>query len=336
MGGGTITPRQSIYDAELEKNIESTPMGALRVSKTTRLVGTTFGGAGKSNAVDDNFWTATPTANGTCVQSGGNIALATTVDSGSAITVQSIRTARYIGASSNFFRSQARFTTAPTANNVRRIGCFDANNGAFFEVDATGIKIVTRTNASGSPADTAVAVGSWNRLSSWTLDTALHTFEIYFTNKSVYFVIDDVLVHKVTASTTAWASILDFPVRIENVNTGVGSVVAMNVRVATISRLGESKTRPIYKNLSGTTGGITYKYSSGTLHGVVINAAAGGTSVCSIYDALSATNPIAKINIANSNISGVTFGIDGLDFYTGLYVVVTNGSGTSDLTFIYE
>lgn len=47
--------------------------------------------------------------------------------------------------------------------NVRqRIGYFDANNGLFFEQDGTNLKVVRRSNTSGSVVDTAVNQSSWN------------------------------------------------------------------------------------------------------------------------------------------------------------------------------
>ncbi len=44
----------------------------------------------------------------------------------------------------------------------RRIGLFDDNNGLFFEDDEGTIKVVVRSNDSGTPVDTKVAQASWN------------------------------------------------------------------------------------------------------------------------------------------------------------------------------
>lgn len=49
------------------------------------------------------------------------------------------------------------------ATNVRkRLGYFSTNNGIFFEQDGSNLKVVLRTNTSGSPVDTAVNQSSWN------------------------------------------------------------------------------------------------------------------------------------------------------------------------------
>lgn len=50
-----------------------------------------------------------------------------------------------------------------TATSVKkRVGIFDTNNGAFFELDGSTLKIVTRSKTSGSVVDTAVSQTSWN------------------------------------------------------------------------------------------------------------------------------------------------------------------------------
>lgn len=48
------------------------------------------------------------------------------------------------------------------ANVRQRIGYFDNNNGLFFEEDGTNLKVVRRTNTSGSPVDNTVNQASWN------------------------------------------------------------------------------------------------------------------------------------------------------------------------------
>lgn len=51
---------------------------------------------------------------------------------------------------------------AKTADVRKRIGYFDADNGFFFEQDASNLKIVRRTKTSGSIVDNAVNQSSWN------------------------------------------------------------------------------------------------------------------------------------------------------------------------------
>lgn len=51
---------------------------------------------------------------------------------------------------------------AGSANVVKRLGMFDANNGVFFELSGTTKNVVVRSNVSGSPVDTAIAQANWN------------------------------------------------------------------------------------------------------------------------------------------------------------------------------
>lgn len=47
-------------------------------------------------------------------------------------------------------------------NVTQRIGCFDANNGIFFEQDGTNLKVALRSFVTGSPVTTYVNQSSWN------------------------------------------------------------------------------------------------------------------------------------------------------------------------------
>ena len=49
-----------------------------------------------------------------------------------------------------------------TANTRKRVGMFDANNGVFFEMSGSTMRVVVRSNTSGSVVDTAVDQSSWN------------------------------------------------------------------------------------------------------------------------------------------------------------------------------
>lgn len=306
--------------------VENTPMDEVRVIEPVRLVGTTFEGA----TLDTNFWTSTPVANGTAVLGSGMLTLTTTVDSGSSSVVQSVRTARYTGGSSNRFRAQIRLGDVTTTNNKRRWGAFTTgagSNGCFFEEANGALSIVTRKNNS----DTPVASASWNKNTTVPTLTNVNTFEIYWTNKSVYFVINGVLVHTVTGTTATWSDSKNFPVRLENTNTGVGTVEILEAWVATISRLGKIKSEVIYKYVAANATTVC-KLSQGKLLKIIHGGNAA--SVITVYDNTTNSAPImAVLNGQNNVPQFMDFGSDGCPFFTGL-TVVTSGSG--GCTIIYE
>lgn len=303
--------------------VEFTPMDEMRVVEPVRLVGSTFNGT----TLDANFWSAT-TSNATAAPANNQLPLVTTSNAGgSSSVVQSVRTARYVGGSGNRFRSIIQMGTATLAGNTRQWGCFNGTDGAYFEITGTTFNVVTRkTNT-----PTAVPVASWNGAKK-TMDTNVHSYEIYFTNSKVYFVMDGDVVHTVSASTDTWTDTCDFPVRLTNVNDANIAAVTMNVRVATIYRLGKLETAPTSKYVSGAVANSILKRGGGMVHGVLVGEA--GT-LLTFYDSLTtfdSTTTIASIDTSAQNAFSLA-GM-GIPFYTGL-AVTTTGAG-SRVTVIYE
>jgi hypothetical protein len=303
---------------------ECTPNDELRTTEPVRLVGTQFNGT----TLDTNFWTSTLVANGTATVGSGILLLSTTTDSGSSASVQSVRNGRYIGASSNRFRSQIRLGDVTTTNNKRRWGLFTTgagSNGAFFEESSGSLSIVTRKNGS----DTAVASASWNGSTTVPTLTNVNTFEIYVNNKRCYFVINGTLVHTVTSTTARYSENLCLPVRFENTNTGVGTVETLEAWTGTI--LGKSKTEVIYKYIPSASTNIL-KYTAGKILKILHAGVAANT--VTVIDNFTGSTPImAVLNGQNNVPQYIDFGSDGCPFFTGLTVVTT---GTSGVTVIYE
>ncbi len=68
---------------------------------------------------------------------------------------------------------------------VRRWGFYDDNDGLFFELDGTSLKVVIRSSTSGTPVDTAVSQENWNndRLDG----TGISNFNIDITKVNIYW-----------------------------------------------------------------------------------------------------------------------------------------------------
>jgi hypothetical protein len=253
------------------------------------------------------------------------------VTANASIIIQSVRRARYVPSYPNYFRGQV-LVPAVSGANVRRWGAFDATDGFFFETDGTNLAVTCRK---GSSDANKVYSGSFNGTfgSDYTLDTNNHTYEILFTNGGASFFIDGRLLHKFTGSTSTLAGTLHQLVGLQCTNTASNTAAnTLQVRSATINRIGKENTRPAWAYRHGAIGATILKYGPGTLHKVVVNAYASASTI-SIYDALTATNPIASIAFGGNVQSPMTLTYD-LNFYTGLTYVTTNAA--TDITIVYE
>lgn len=308
---------------------EFTPMDEIRVIEPVRLAGSTFVGT----TVDTNFWTAAVTNDGTVTQGAGIVTLdtATTSANGTA-KITSVATARYIGSASNRYRAQISLNNTGTTDNVRNWGVRNGTtDGAYFQLSGTTLNIVTLKNSS----PTAVASGSWNGSSATYTLTNCTTYEIYWTNKSVYFVINGTLVHTVTTTTATWADTLNFQVFAETINSNsLQTSQTIVIRVNTIVRLGKEFSVPRYYYFaSGTTAATVLKRAPGTLHRVIV-AQSANTGTFTLWDntAASTTTIFASGSLsAKSDPYTIEFGTP---FYTGLTLTVATAN--VGLTVVYE
>ena len=332
-----------VYEIENEvgNKVRISPNGALDTHKVTRLVGAAFSGT----TIDSSFWTATVSNNGSGVQTGGQFELrtitapATSSPNGNA-ALQSTRVGRYINGIPNYCRVQCDYGGQGVENNTKRWGMFTGTagsptDGAMFEVIN---QVPTLATYSGGVAN-RISNGDFNGnygKSLPTIPSGLQTFEIIYNNRDVYFFFNNVLVHKIEATTVPWSSTLSLPLRAENYNTGDSTTdTSLKIRSFVICRMGEAAGRPQWKNQAGAVGATVLKRGTGTLKSVVVNKWVDTTTI-SVYDALSATNPIAIITpgrVGNTyTLLPFVLTYD-LDFYTGLTYVTTTAC---DVTFVFE
>jgi len=303
---------------------ECTPTDQIRTAQVYKLIG----GIASDAALDTNFWNATLANGGTITETGGNVILKTnTTPSGSAI-ISSVRNARYVAGVANYCRAILRMDTG-VSGNVRRWGAFTTSTGAFFELNGTTLRIVTR-NASN---DTIISSGSFNGQygTTYTNPTVSTNYEIYYTTEKVHFVINSKLLHTVQSLNSPWTSNIHLPLRLENINTSINNDISVYIRGAAISRLGPSETDGIYKYITTATTTIC-KYSPGKLHRILCNDGSTGSSI-TIYDNITNSGTIiATINTAK--VASPTSIELGVPFFTGLTIVSTGTTG--NFTVIYE
>jgi hypothetical protein len=332
--GGNL--KTSIYGIEDSYGfeVENTPMGEMRTVEPIRLVGVMFEG----NTIDSNFWIATnnvTSGSGSVAQSSGEITLNSGTSGSSFATLRTSRRARYVSGTAQRYRAVVQLGDTGVANNKRRWGITygatmpTITDGAWFQLSGTTFSVVTCKGSS----ETTVSSGSFNgnMSSAYAPDTNVATYEIYWTNSSVWFVIGGVVLHKVSANTATWSSTQNFYIYADNVNTGIVTNRTLKYRVASIYRLGKIETAPAYKYYHSAVTAEVLKIGPGRLHRVTFNTIPNSTIV-TLYDAITATNPICIMNPPNG---AVPFCMEfGLDFYNGLCVTTTPAS--CDITLIYE
>lgn len=313
-------------------DVENTPMGEMRVVEPVRLVGATFEGA----TIDSNFWTTAASGTAaTIAQSNAQILITSGTANAATVTMYSFRRARYVGGAAMRYRAAIQLGDSGTPNNRRRWGIgFGASmptitDGAYFQLDGTEFSVNTIRGG------VATKVTAFNGTIGTTYVPGLTstTYEIYWTNTRVYFVIGGMVLHTHTASNETWSGTLNFHVFADSLNSGaISPSVTMSVRVSTIYRLGKIETAPIWRNINtAAVTGLILKRGPGRLHHVTFNTIPN-TTIISIYDALTATNPICVMNPPNGATPFV-MNFD-IDFYNGLTITTTPAA--CDLTVVWE
>lgn len=303
--------------------VECTPMDELRTVIPIRLVGATFVGT----TLDTNFWTSAILNSASIAQANNQVVLTSGTNTAGSITLTSTRTARYTGGSANRYRAQIQLSNTGTASNSRKWGVRNSTtDGAYFELDGTTMYIVTLKTG----AATRVASTSWNESTTVPTLTSINSYEIYWTNSKVYFVIAGVLMHTVSASTATWSDTTNFQVFAQNVNAGSSTSVTISIRVNTIYRLGNLETNPVYYHLSGNAATHTLKLGPGILHKIIFNNT-GGTDI-TIVDNVTGTTPV--IGIITTTTAAIGEWDYSIPFNTGL-ILITIGNGL-DATVVYE
>lgn len=112
--------------------------------------------------------------------------LATTSAAGSSVKRTTNRYHYYLPGSSNFVNMTISCGDTGKTNNIRRWGAFDDEDGVFFELDGTVLKVVIRSSTSGVPVDTKIAQSAWNY--DKADGTGVSAFNIDITKVNVYWI----------------------------------------------------------------------------------------------------------------------------------------------------
>ncbi len=189
----------------------------------------------------NTFWTQTTANGGTITSTVGEGQLKTsTATNGSSQIVSP--TVPYYPGQVAWLNSAVRFGDTGTAGNIRRLGMYTVSGttpqeGFYYELSGTTLNAVVVKGASA----TATASGSWSRnaVAPFTLDTNYHSFEIRYTANTVWFLIDNVLRHSVSGTSSALTTSLTLPIAATNVKTSGATDITLAIRNIGTGRFGK-------------------------------------------------------------------------------------------------
>lgn len=312
-----------VVDKDTLESARVTLLRQMVAVSSIRLLGSSFPGT----TIDSQFWASAVAGTGAITQTGNQVTLATGSTANSSAQLTTSRNGRFMSGTVNWFRGVVQLDDLGAANNVRRWGVFNDDNGAFFQLSGTTLSVVTRK----ATVDTVVAQDDWNG-NPFTLDTNANRYEIVYLSSTVQFYVDDILVHSASFATAPWTATLNLNLRLQNTNSGGGTAdVNLKCRAITVERFGEDHSRPTYFNINGNATNIL-KRGAGTLHRVILNGPNTSGTV-TIYDNTAGSGSIiATIDMAkSSSIVDLDYNVD---FSTGLTVVTAGTPG--DITIIWD
>jgi len=309
---------------------ENTPMGEMRVIQPSRLVGAGFEGT----TIDARFWTTAASGTAaTIAQANAQLLLTSGTANAATVTAFSLRRSRYVSGTGMRYRSVIQLGDTGTANNKRRWGIGfgstampTVTDGAYFQLSGTTFSVVT---CKGGSEATVTSFNGY--LGQYTPTTSATTYEIYWTNSKVWFVIGDTIQDTRSASTATWPNTMCFQIFMDSLNSSVlGASVTMAVRTASIYRLGQMETQPNYYRVSGAAATHVLKLASGILHKIIFNNTSG-TSITIVDNVTGVTPVVGIITTATAALGSWDYS---LPFNTGL-ILITIGDNL-DATIVYE
>jgi hypothetical protein len=271
--------------------------------------------------------------------------LATTTTSGSSVTRTTNRYHYYLPGTSNLARLSVACGDTGKANNVRRWGVYDDNDGIYFELNGTDFRVVIRSSTSGSVVNTPVPRAAWadkldgTGISGMTLDlTKVNNFWADFTFSGagrVRFGVYEPNGNRLIAYTILVGNTSPYPLirtgtlpfRTENINTGTtGSSSELREVVMSMSTEGDPKDYTFWRSADMEVYGVNTvtdthlislqsiptingKHNSVQAYPEVLSViATGGPVAVTLWQTVAITSPSWVIGSGDSSILGSTAG----------------------------
>jgi len=314
-----------------DRHVWVTSTNSLTVNNSIRLVGTNFDGI----VLDAVFWTPAVSGTGTVTQN-GEVKLTLGATANSTASYVSDRRARFVVGSALQFTGVFKFHTVGAANNVQRLGAYDATDGFFFQLAESTFSVGSRTTTAPTTTDTLVSSGNFNgRYGTTWIPVAgtYYRYDIEWTPIGAHYYVNGILLHKSVGGHLTRK--LTQPIKFENVNSGGGTTnVIMDCLGAVIIRQGDLLTQPnSYYHAYGATAGVQLKVGAGNVHSIFFGGAANNATV-TLSDSLTAATPALLVYLATGALGApVSVDLKGMPFYNGLRLTVTSNA---NCTIVYE
>jgi len=326
-----LKTKATLYDDVSEIEGKIVPFGKLKTVNPVRTIGASFNGI----TLDSIFWDNSGcTYSGTAVQtSGGEVVLSTGTTATSVAMLQSTHRSRHVAGSSEEFKFTGRLVTATQADNIRRCGVYDDDNGFFFQVDGTTFGVGTRKDGTDTIINSGDFNGNYGAIV--TMDTSMGDFVIWYWERSIEFFYNSKLLHKISATTESLTETLNLPIRIENINESTNVTDnSLEILVASVFRLGNLETSPISYHQSGTTASVVLKHGAGILRTIIIGNVTNN-SVITLYDNTAASGTVIfSTGSMGAQTQPYSVNFSALPFNNGLTLVISTAN--SNATIIYE
>lgn len=345
-GAGTATPKVGVDLLATGENIQFAKImdgtlgqtSSLWIPPTREMVTTVrtslFGDPFNSTTGPDvvasvGAWIQTLAGTGSAAVASGELQVATGATASSVSQLVSRYISRLMSGTLNLFTGHFRFTdgAAGTALNLRNFGAFNTQDGYFYQLSSAGISVASRRAGS----DTIVAHGSFSE-GAYTLDANIHKYQILYGDNEAYFLIDNVLVHKLIGTAAPIVNTTNLPITLRNDNLALtGSAnVSMFCHNVGIFRLGEPLERARWRHFTTAVTNQVIKAEAGTLRRVVVaqQLTSGQTLTLGDDTAAATTNTIGVFDGTGAR----NYELD-IDFSNGLVATLSNSGGHIILIF---
>jgi hypothetical protein len=280
----------------------------------------------------DTAWATGHTGSGAATQADGELFITTGSTANSRGQLTTTRIGRRRSGATQWYIGVWRLDALGTANNVRRWGVYDDNNGFFFEVRSDGLWVGYRKNG----VDTFVAAGAMNGpMLAADIDlTKMNQFNIFYGGLSCRWQVNGRVLHAIGAGvpSAALTASINLPLRAETINSsGQTAVCRLIGRGVSFHRVSPNGVVPAFRRVTGA-GTTVIEQGAGTLHRVIVGTPSASATM-TLYDNTAASGTVISLMTVPASAQNPFVVEFGTEFNVGLTVVMT---GSSDVTIIYD